>query len=231
MTNREGRGAWEDLHSASRVILFESSSVCGCIHTVCRVKAAKNSFSSGCKEEKRCVCMCVHMLRKKKNHLLAQGYCSQGQTIPNFIRLWFRVSRDLIEVEAFRVSNSDLLKYWARFNLMLHAAEIWMWIVQYRLPFWLAARKHPLPNVFISFVSSGRKHKQMRCKRMSISPPLGMTSSAEWIRFNDHKPDGGKDHVSKYVGSDPHGRHTGTCPWSLSSCSGPPCPFTVAFEC
>lgn len=44
MASREGRGAWEDLHSASCVILLESSSVCGCIHTVCRVKAAENRF-------------------------------------------------------------------------------------------------------------------------------------------------------------------------------------------
>lgn len=76
MASREGRGAWEDLHSASRVLLFESSSVCGYIHTVCRGDAAENRFGCDCKEKS----LLLYSYKWRTSHPWAQGCCLQGPT-------------------------------------------------------------------------------------------------------------------------------------------------------
>lgn len=65
MAGREGRGAWEDLHSASRVILSESSTVCGYIHTVCRVDAAENRSGRDCKEKKKSLLLYIYERRAR----------------------------------------------------------------------------------------------------------------------------------------------------------------------
>lgn len=77
--------------------LFESSSVCGCIHTVCRVKAAENRFSRDCKEEQKSpACSCTVTNRGEIILKHEDAACKAKAFSPNFYRTGFIVSRDLI---------------------------------------------------------------------------------------------------------------------------------------